>query len=58
MSVCQAMVIVKDHDGAENAAGNHDHDTGEVSTNQRCLVGRRLHVRNLGKLGMKISRNI
>ena len=44
------MVIVEDHDGADNAAGDHDHDTGEVGTNQRSLAGRRLHVRNLGNL--------
>ena len=38
------MMIVEDHDGAENAAGNHDHDTGEVSTYQRSLAGWSLHV--------------
>ena len=44
------MVIVEDHDGADNTAGDHDHDTGEVRTNQRSLTGWRLHVRNLGIL--------
>ena len=56
MSISQAVVIVEDHDGADHAAGHHDHDAGEVSTNQRSLAGGRLHVRDLCSIGI-LKRN-
>ena len=30
MSVCLAVVIVEDHDGAHHAGGHHEHDAVEV----------------------------
>ena len=42
----QPVVVVEDHDGADDAAGHDDHDAGEVGPDQRGLAGRWLHVRH------------
>ena len=41
------MVVVKDEDSADHAAGHHDHDAGEVSPNYRSLAAWWLDVTNL-----------
>ena len=43
----EAVVVVEDEDGADHAAGHHDHDAGEVSPNYRSLAARGLDVTNL-----------
>ena len=30
MSICQAMVVVEDHDGGHDRRSNHEHDTVEI----------------------------
>ena len=48
VGVSLPVVVVEDHDGADHAAGHHDHDAREVGPYQRGLAARRLHVRHLG----------
>ena len=31
------MVVVEDHDGADHAAGHHDHDAGEIGSWSRLV---------------------
>ena len=41
-------MVVEDHDGADHAAGHHDHHAGEVGPDQGGLTARGLDLTHLG----------